>query len=87
MSQDVVQLDDRKVKLGPRCGACQSTEARCARVGGCCARCGHFGPRLHLIAANPCGTERGYQRHRYRRERTCGPCKVAHGRHNQDAAS
>lgn len=52
----VVHLDDRTVTLGPRCRNCGSTEARCARVGGCCQDgCTHFGPRLFLIAATAKG--------------------------------
>lgn len=26
----------------------------------------------------PCGTDAGYQRHRYRKEEPCGPCREAH---------
>jgi hypothetical protein len=31
----------------------------------------------------PCGTESGYQRHRYYGEPRCDPCKAAHRLHNR----
>lgn len=38
--------------------------------------------RRHKDDLPPCGTETGYQRHRYRGEE-CEPCRAAHAAHNR----
>lgn len=66
---DTIQLDDRKVPLGPRCRTCETTEARCAYKGGCCTDCSHWGPRLFLVAASLRGG---------RPRTTCVDCRRRH---------
>lgn len=66
---------------GPECKECHATEARCAWLSGtCCADCDHwraFTPDGE-IREREHGTQRGYDQHRYRREKSCEPCKAAH---------
>lgn len=80
--------------LGANCRCCHTVEAHCARDGGCCEDCTHWplldehgnellphgGSRPRRGVA--CGTEEGYQRHRWLHRSACLPCRVAHSRHN-----
>lgn len=82
---------------GPSCRNCDTTEARCAYLAGCCGHCSHW---RHLTADGndraatgrprlpvEHGTQRGYDQHRARHEAACFACRRAHTETVREVAS